>query len=80
MTYFYKVTFFANWAEYKAEAFFFFCLHTQLSVQRKSLLKLAIWASCGQNVRSSALNNFYTQSSKRILFLVSEQKYGMKCL
>ena len=63
MTYFYKVTLFANWAEYKAEAFFFFCLHTQLSVQRKSLLKLAIWASCGQNVRSSALNNFYTQSS-----------------
>ena len=61
MTYL-KVTFFAHWTEYKAEAFFFFCLHTQLSVQRKSLLKLAIWASCGQNVQSSASNNFYIQS------------------
>ena len=47
----------------KQKPFFSFCLHTQLSVQIKSLFKLAIWASCGQNVRSSAFNIFYRQSS-----------------
>ena len=73
MTYFYLLIFAAHelldytwctlpWVQSKSH--FSFCLHTRLSVQRKSVLKLAIWASCGKNVWSSASNNFYKHSSR----------------